>query len=179
MGKKILYLLTCLLLSCGIFFALMMLQVPVQSILIKPAVQIVSLFSGTRPVCENEVTYVFSSLNITIDGSCAGSNFLLLCFLLISAILYNMQRSRYYLLFPFISLITAALSTPLVNSLRILVATVIQYLSNLFLTPRPHYLIHQTTGILVNLLILYLIYYFSKHFKNRLITNTVNHAHSA
>jgi exosortase K len=176
MGKKITYLIICLLLLCGVCLAFRMQQHEVQGLLIRPVVQVVSILSGSTAACTQDNSYFFSSLNITIDVSCAGSNFLMLCFLLISALMFKQSASRYYFMFPLISLITAALSTPLVNTLRILAATAIQHLSNLFLPPRPHYLIHQTTGILVNLMVLYLIYYFVSHSIKHLHTKTGNYA---
>lgn len=129
----------------------------------------VELFLGTQSVYTTDLGYYFSDLNIAIEKSCSGFNFLVISWLMTC---YTMASSKELtskinvgLIIP-ISLILAYLATLLANVSRISIYMVLmrQRLTEL-LDPRDTWL-HLAEGVLVYFSFL-LILYFAL---NRLLT---------
>jgi len=128
--------------------------------LLKPTSQIVSFLTGSSYVYSADSGFYYNSLNIIIEKSCSGFNFLLISFCA-TAFLFIKHTDN--LIFKLIaiptSLIVAHLLTILVNSARIFASIIVQQQANIFLPSRPHLIIHEIIGVTTNLSFLIVFYY--------------------
>ncbi|MCL1937350.1 MAG: exosortase K [Candidatus Azobacteroides sp.] len=127
--------------------------------LLKPIDQLVELVTDSPSVYLAETGYYHEKLNIVIDKSCSGFNFLILCFLsFIYLIIKYLNRPLHKITaFP-IAFICAYALTLFVNTSRILASIIIQNQTKDLILSRQH-LLHEAIGIITNLSFLVLAYY--------------------
>ena len=127
--------------------------------LLKPTDKLVGLLTGSNSVYISDKGYFYNQLNIVIDKSCAGFNFWVLSFLMLTFLgLKYFDSNIIKLLTIFLSLIGAYLLTVFVNTSRIFASIVIQNQMSDFLANQKH-IIHETIGIVTNLTFLILTYF--------------------
>jgi exosortase K len=133
--------------------------------LLKPIDKIVGLLTGSHSVYFSEKGYYHANLNILIEKSCSGFNFMLLCYGMLFFLLLKYIENPFFksLIIP-VSLIISYVLTIFINSSRIFSSIIIQHQANIFLPDRPHLIIHEIVGVITNLTFLILIYYFSEKF---------------
>lgn len=133
--------------------------------LLKPTDKIVGLLTGSRSVYFSDKGYYHDNLNILIEKSCSGSNFLLLCFCMLTFLFlkYADKTIFKFLSIPF-ALVVSYLLTIFVNASRIFVSIIMQQQANNFLANRPHLILHEIVGVITNLTFLILIYIVSENF---------------
>jgi exosortase K len=133
--------------------------------LLKPTDKIVELLTGSHAMYFSEKGYYHDSLNILIEKSCSGFNFMLLCFCMLTFLLLkHTEKPTHKLIIIPISLLLSYLLTIFVNASRIFVSIIVQHQASRFLTDRPHLIIHEIVGIITNLMFLIIIYYLSEKF---------------
>lgn len=127
----------------------------------------VELFTNSQTAYTAEYGYYYSALNISIEKSCSGFNFLLIAFLMISYIFASSKRINVLFILPF-SLLLAYLATILANISRIAIYIVLmkQDLTSL-LDPNDTWL-HRAEGILVYFSFLLIIYFILTHLITKL-----------
>ncbi len=130
-----------------------------MAFLLKPTNKMVSLMTGFSSVFIKQKGYYFEALNIIIDKSCSGFNFLLICFLMLSFLSVKYFERSLYKTFAFISSIFAAfLITLLVNSSRIMASIIIEG-QNAVSLKIDHRIMHESIGIITNLSFLIFTYF--------------------
>ena len=126
--------------------------------LLSPTSQLIEFVSGFQSVYVNNKGYHFQQLNIVIDKSCAGFNFLILNFLMLSFLsLKYFKKRKNKIIAILISLIGAYIFTILINSFRINAAIIFEDRISSFVNLKRD-IIHQSIGIIINLTFLILIY---------------------
>jgi len=126
--------------------------------LLKPIDFIIRMLAGSKSVYIAESGYFHKQLGILIDKSCAGFNFWILNFLMLTflGLKYFSCHAKKLATIP-IALIAAYLITIFVNSSRIFSSVVIQrYTNNIHFL--KHNILHEAIGILINLTFLILTY---------------------
>lgn len=132
--------------------------------LLKPTDKIVGLLTGSNSVYLSDKGYYHGNLNILIEKSCSGFNFMLLCFCMLSFLfLKYADKIFFYLTIPF-ALIVSYLLTIFVNASRIIASITMQQQANNFLPNRSHLILHEIVGVIINLTFLILIYILSEKF---------------
>lgn len=133
--------------------------------LLKPTNKIVEFLTGSRAVYFSSKGYYHTDLNILIEKSCAGFNFLLLCFCMLTFLIlkYSNKIVLKFLSIP-VALFVSYLLTIVVNASRIFVSIIMQQQANNFLPNRPHLILHEIVGVVTNLTFLILIYILSEKF---------------
>lgn len=132
--------------------------------LLKPTDKFIEIFTGSNSVYFSDRGFYHHSLNILIDKSCSGFNFLLISFCLFSFLYLNFEKNSIKRLFSIcIALFFSFLFTIFVNSSRIYVSLTIHKFGDRFLTDRYNEIIHQVAGTLINLTFLILIYLISEN----------------
>ncbi|MFN8360910.1 MAG: exosortase K [Candidatus Kapaibacterium sp.] len=141
--------------------------------LLAPTDTVVGILTGSHSVYASDTGYYHSSLNILIEKSCSGFNFMLLCFGLLTFVLLRPTHrpARKSLSLP-LALGISYLLTIFVNASRITTAILVQREANRFLSDRPHFLLHEIAGVLTHLTFLIIIYYTT----DRLLTNRNSNA---
>jgi len=136
---------------------------------------IIQTFTGSASQYSEEKGFYYPQYHIYFDKSCAGTGFLSIAFLmLIFLFIKHLQKQKYFMIsFP-VALILAYLFTLFSNSFRVIVSVVLQENASRYLSDRPHYLIHGTTGILMDLTFFILIYLFMER-TLLYLTNHSNH----
>jgi len=132
--------------------------------LLAPTDKLAGWLTGSRSVFLPEYGYYHETLNVLIDKSCSGFNFLVLCFICFSYLMikYFDKPLRKVLALP-VSLGGAYLLTVFSNTSRIFVSIVVQNQTrNIF--PHHQHLVHNAVGIIVNLSFLVLAYYLTEKF---------------
>ena len=126
-------------------------------VLIRPVAGLVSLITGAAGEYGEKGCY-YAHLNIVIDKSCSGFNFLILCYgMLASLAIPSVSGVRAKMLAVILALPGALLLTVLVNSARILSVYFVQQLSGAF-REHPATWLHQAAGAFIYLFFLMLIY---------------------
>jgi exosortase K len=127
--------------------------------LLKPTDKLVGLLTGSNSVYISDKGYFYNQLNIVIDKSCAGFNFWVLSFLMLTFLgLKYFDSNKKKLLTILLSLIGAYLLTVFVNTSRIFASIVTQnQMSDIFVNQKL--IIHETIGIVTNLSFLILTYF--------------------
>jgi len=133
--------------------------------LLKPTDKIVGLLTGSHSVYFSDKGYYHNSLNILIEKSCSGFNFMLLCFCMLAFLFLKHTDKAIFksLTIPF-ALITSYLLTIFVNASRIFVSIIMQQQANNILSDRPHLILHEIVGVITNLTFLIIIYIVSEKF---------------
>ncbi|NDV57123.1 exosortase K [Bacteroides sp. 519] len=126
--------------------------------MLAPLTLMVEIVSGENALISSE-GYYFADLNIIINKSCSGLNFLCICFALISIVIAGYPSQRRYLHYLTIVpvLLCSYIITLLVNTSRILLAILINKQIHNFGLPVPEWL-HVAEGMFVYLFFLILIY---------------------
>jgi len=132
--------------------------------LLKPINKIVSIIFNSKWNYSSENGFFHENLNIFIDRSCSGYNFLLIAYVIIFiAVLTFIDSNKYKLiLFP-ISIFSAYLFTIIVNTSRIITSIFIQQKIEL----RYEWL-HRAEGVFINLTFLISIYLFINYFLSKI-----------
>lgn len=133
--------------------------------LLKPTDKIVGLLTGSHSVYLSDKGYYHDNLNILIEKSCSGFNFMLLCFCMLTFLFlkYANKTILNYLSIP-VALFASYLLTIFVNASRIFVSIIMQQQANNFLPNRPHLILHEIVGVITNLTFLIIIYIVSEKF---------------
>lgn len=127
--------------------------------LLKPTDKLVGLLTGSNSIYISDKGFFYNQLNIVIDKSCAGFNFWVLTFLMLTflGLKYFDSNIKKLLAIP-LALIGAYFLTIFVNTSRIFASIVIQNQMSDFLENQKH-IIHETIGIVTNLTFLILTYF--------------------
>lgn len=167
-NKKIIYYLTtiaiCILLklyysisdNSGLFF------------LLKPTDKIIEIVLNSSSQVMNNGGFFHAKLNILIDKSCSGFNFLIITFIMLSFAVSKILNSRTKKVLSFlILLVISYILTILVNSSRILLSV---FLNNSVTKLFDYQLswLHQAEGSFIYLFFLILIYLSADYFINKL-----------
>ncbi len=126
--------------------------------LIKPTDRIIGLLTGAQSLYLKGTGYYYEQLDVVIEKSCSGFNFLLLCFLsLVFASVKYFQTTMHKIIAIFCALSGAYFFTILANSSRIYASLIIHHQSIGFIQNNQS-IIHQVVGIINNLFYLILIF---------------------
>ncbi len=126
--------------------------------LLKPTNKLIEFLTGSNSIYFIDKGYYYESLNIMIDKSCSGFNFLLLSFALFMYLIVKSSDKHLYNIIGFpIALAVAYLLTIFVNASRIFASIVIQSHTDTIFYNQKH-LIHEAIGITTNLTFLILAY---------------------
>lgn len=168
MKNKITYLIIALVLFAGLKLAFPYLSIDNIRFLLAPTNEAIKLLFGTNAIYSSASGYFHADLNIVINKSCSGFNFLLISFLMFSFILLksNMMKSWQAVL----------LSLPIAYIITI-VANVSRISGYLIMMQNPainaqSQLLHKAEGIFVYLTLLIISYIFFNH-----IINKIQHKH--
>lgn len=133
--------------------------------LLKPTNILVGLLTGTKSVYSTGNGYFHQELNILIDKSCSGFNFWLLSFLMLTFLLLKYFKNNLHkvIIIPF-TLMVAYLVTIFVNASRIFVSIIIQNQSDNFISEKYQLILHESIGIITNLVFLIVVYYLTEKF---------------
>lgn len=124
--------------------------------LIKPIDGIVSFFTNSVSHYHESDGFYHEKFNITIDKSCSGFNFLLMCFVILyTSLLRILKRNWHKLVVIPLTFLIAYLFTLFVNTSRILVAIFIEGNFNLHFS-----WMHQAQGVFIYLSFLIALYLF-------------------
>ncbi len=133
--------------------------------LLKPANQLVGFLTGSESIYFSDVGYFYSDLHITIEKSCSGFNFWLLCFAMLSFLALNFfKTASQQTLVILVAFVLSYVLTIFVNSSRIFASIIVQNQVKTILPSNAFSVIHEAVGILTNLSFLVLIYYFFNSF---------------
>lgn len=136
--------------------------------ILAPTDILVSIITGTYSVYQPEAGFMHDQLNIVVGKSCAGINFMLLSFITLSFVtIRRPEKSIYKALVIPATLIFAYIFTIFTNTCRIVVSIHVQHLADTFYMVRPHELLHEATGIAINLSFLVLLFYFAEKSINK------------
>nr|WP_288834898.1 exosortase K [uncultured Flavobacterium sp.] len=140
--------------------------------LLEPTDKFVGLLTSSKSIYLFDKGYYYENLNIIIEKSCSGFNFLLLCFCMLTFLLLKyVWKTLYKVLIIPVSLVLAYILTILANTSRIFSSIIIQNQANNFLPNGSHLLLHESIGIATNLSFLILIYYLLEQLLNKNIKN--------
>lgn len=136
--------------------------------ILKPTSLFTTIMTGVRFIYHSTEGFVSSYLDITIDKSCAGVNFFILCFALsIYSVLKHCKDFKGFLINFFILLLTCYGLTIIANSIRITGALILLKVLNPI--GSVYHWFHRAEGIFIYLIILMLFYHFLN--KRKIIYN--------
>ena len=139
--------------------------------LLKPTEKLIGLLTGTSSVYVLGKGYFYSHLNIVIDKSCAGFNFWVLSFLMLTFLgLQHYEGIVKKLAVITFALMGTYLFTVFVNTSRIFASIVIHNKTSGILENQQHN-IHEMIGIATNLTFLILLYFFTDKFLTKKTSN--------
>jgi exosortase K len=140
--------------------------------LLKPVSALVETATGTQAVYRQGIGFWFGSLNVIIDGSCSGYNFMLITFALLAFIMYRYAGSAGFIKLAIIPacLVIAYAFTIFVNAARIVSAIKV----TAHYAVRPAWL-HEALGAFIYLLFLILFYLLA----NAICSKITHHAKPA
>lgn len=132
--------------------------------LLKPLNQIVGFVLDSSSVYYQDIGFYHKALNITIDKSCSGFNFLLLSFLIIYISSLKVLKSHFQKIVGIpLALIIAFVFTLFVNASRILTSILIEKKTNL-----NYSWLHETEGTFIYVSFLILLYLFVNHIQHKI-----------
>jgi len=136
--------------------------------LLKPTDKLVGLLTGSNSIYIMDKGYFHDELNIVIDKSCAGFNFWILSFLMLTflGLKYFGSNLKKALIIP-LALTGAYFFTIFVNTSRIFASIVIQNQTISYFENQQHN-IHEIIGIITNLTFLILVYFLTNKVLARL-----------
>jgi exosortase K len=140
--------------------------------LLWPTNTIAELITNSDGIYLQGTGYYHDALNIVINKSCSGFNFMALCFLMISFLGKKFVYKRPLILLP-LSLILAYPLTLFANSSRILLSILLESIT--LETDKPVWF-HQAEGIFIYLFFLVIIYFVVEFF---LTNQKFRHAQTA
>lgn len=142
------------------------------SFLLKPTNALVSFATGSYSVYLPGSGYYHEKLNVIIDKSCSGYNFWLLCFVMLAflGLKHFYKPIQKIILIPS-TLIISYLLTILVNASRIFVSVVLHNPFNYFSSSDTYLILHQSVGIITNLVFLIIIYLLAEKILNKKTDN--------
>lgn len=136
-------------------------------ILLKPLDLIVGFILDSHAVYNNEVGFFYKELNITIDKSCSGFNFLMLSFLLLYfSFLKNLKSHFLKIIAIPTTLFIAFIFTLFVNASRVLTALFIEKKTNI-----SYAWLHQAEGVFIYLSFLITLYISINYIQNKIINS--------
>jgi len=135
--------------------------------LLFPTDKFVGLLTSSKSVYFSDKGYYHERLNILIEKSCSGFNFMLLCFSMLSFLVLKYANKPLHkaLIIPAV-LVLAYILTIFVNASRIVASIIIQNQVVNFLPQRSHSSLHESIGVTTNLLFLIFIYFLMKRILN-------------
>ncbi len=156
--QKVIFLLLILLMAWLLRSLLLAADDQQLAFLLKPVAYLVALATDSPVIHYPGQGYHLPVPDVLLDKTCAGINFLFLCFALlaITGLKYT-KRMGSAVIVLLISLPVSYLFAVVVNAIRIRIALVAQYAGDLWLGERPHHKIHEAAGIMVNLFFLIII----------------------
>ena len=126
--------------------------------LLRPTDALVGLAAGSPSVYQPARGYFHPDLNILIDKSCAGFNFWILCFIMLSFLAFRYFHRRKYLVFVLpAALLCAYTLTVFANTSRISIAIFLRDKTGT-LSPKHADWLHEAQGIFVYLSCLVAVY---------------------
>lgn len=127
--------------------------------LLQPTDRLVGLLISSKSVYFPDRGFYYNDLNIVINKSCSGFNFLLLCFLMFAIVAFNNINliKQKTVIIP-ATLMLAYVLTIFVNTSRIFVSIVLQDQAKHFLPQKSIVIVHETIGIVTNLSFLIVVY---------------------
>jgi len=135
--------------------------------LLFPTDKLTGLMTGSASVFISDKGFYHEKLNIIIDKSCSGFNYLLLCLLLfVYLLIKHIDKPLYKFLVIPASFIISYLITILVNSSRIFISIVIQN-QTLRVLPNHQNLIHASIGTITYLTFLILTFCLTEYILNQ------------
>ncbi|MGB1205019.1 MAG: exosortase K [Chitinophagales bacterium] len=157
-NKNIIYYLIAMALFVLLKFGYTIADTNDLNFLLQPTNKLVEILTGLQSIYSIENGYYYAQLNIVINKSCSGFNFWLLCFLMLTFLSVNYFNKTIHKVSAFVfCFIAAYLLTIFVNSSRIFASIVLLNPSiSTFHIKQP--IIHESIGILTNLVFLILIY---------------------
>lgn len=127
--------------------------------LLQPTDRLVGLLISSKSVYFPDRGFYYNDLNIIINKSCSGFNFLLLCFLMFAIVAFNnINLNKQKIVIIPAALVLAYVITIFVNASRIFVSIVLQDQAKHFLPQKSIVIVHETIGIVTNLSFLIVIY---------------------
>jgi exosortase K len=142
-------------------------------LLLKPTDKIVELLTGSSSVYFSDKGYYHDNLNILIEKSCSGFNFMLLCFCMLAFLFLKYADKTIFKLSTIPSaLFLSYLLTIFVNASRIFVSIIIQQQATILLPSIPRQILHEIVGVITHLTFLILIYMLAEKF----LTNKYQYA---
>lgn len=130
--------------------------------LLKPTDKLVGFLTGNTSNYIQNYGFFYEEINIVIEKSCSGFQFMLICFLMLS-FLFLKYIKKFYVVFT--SFFLAYIFTVLVNTSRIVVSIICQKQLYKIIALQSRYILHEIIGIITYLTFLILIYLF---FENQL-----------
>ncbi|MDL2223765.1 exosortase K [Bacteroidales bacterium OttesenSCG-928-M06] len=128
-------------------------------ILLKPVDTLIQFTTNASSTFIPEKGYYFSKVEILIDKSCSGFNFMLLCFLMLffSALKY-FNRHFWKIMLLILTFVGSFFLTILVNTSRIIVSIKVHAMMEYFPMIVGKNILHQSIGIIIYLTFLILFY---------------------
>ncbi len=134
-------------------------------ILLKPLDKIVGFILDSHSIYNNDIGFFHEKLNITIDKSCSGFNFLLLSFILLYFSLLKNLKSHFFKISAIpVTLFFAYSFTLFVNASRVLTAIFIEKNTNL-----NYAWLHEAEGVFIYLSFLITLYISINYVLNKII----------
>lgn len=123
--------------------------------LLSPTSKIVVLFTGAEAQYIPQDGFYFKSLNMIIDKSCSGFNFMLICYAVLIYVFYNYYSGyKRYVLVPILLLLSYSFTIS-VNASRIISAL---YMGKIYPETKIIPWMHEALGALIYLSFLILLY---------------------
>ncbi len=135
-----------------------------NALILNPTDKLVGFVNGSQSVYLADLGFYHEKMNIVIEKSCSGFNFLILSFLLFVylGLKYLDKRSHKNLAIP-VALLCAYCFTVFVNASRIIASIVVRN-QTVGIFPEKQSLIHEIVGITTNFSFLVVAYYLSEKF---------------
>ena len=135
--------------------------------LLKSINGIFEIFNGSKAIYIKTKGFYHEQLDILIDKSCAGFNFFLICFLMISFLIVENRKSHVQKIVCIgVSFICTLFITIITNVYRIIVLVSLESKINSFF-PFIKNMSHQLIGITINLFFLMIIYLLIHSYLNK------------
>jgi exosortase K len=142
--------------------------------LLSPTNYLVELVTNSSSQYNSESGHFHKELNIVIEKSCSGFNFWTLFFIMMSFMLLNFYKSNTKKIFALpLALFFSYFLTIFANTSRIILSIAGQKTADNFITPRPHFVLHEIIGTFVYLFFLIASYLVINFILKK---NTLHHA---
>lgn len=165
MKNNIIWFGICFLIFATLKYLFRCMDVDYIRFLIFPTSIILEIVTGAKAVYEDGAGYFYSDLNIIIDKSCSGFNFLLISFLMTAFIFLRQTFTKKWIVIP-LSFAIAYLITIIANVSRITGYLAIMRGSLPQLLDANDSWLHQAEGVFVYLFFLILLYFILNHITN-------------